>query len=73
MPANQKAPGAFMFAGKCCLNTLITKGGYGLHAFRGNVVVWQEALSALPRISQEKSQHPPQNFAGKFSIARAVT
>lgn len=78
MPAKQKAPGVFTFAGKCYLSTLLTKkGGYCLHAFGGNVVMWQEALSLLPRMSQEKN--PPSSTklcraAGNSSSrARAVT
>lgn len=56
MPVKQKTPGVFMFAGKCYLSTPLTKrGGYCLHAFGGNVIVQQEALSLLPRLSQEKT------------------
>lgn len=58
MPAKQKAPRVFMFAGKCYLSTLLTKRGeYHSQTIRGNVVVRQQALSLLPRISQEKNQH----------------
>lgn len=70
MPAKQKAPGVFTFAGKCYSSTLFTKReGYCLQAFRGNVVVRQQALSILPRISQRKKKKSlPRNFAG-FGIA----
>jgi len=68
MLAKQKAPGAFTFVDKCYLSTLLTERGYCLHACRGNVVMHQEALSLPPRKSQGKN-HPPWNFAVKFSTA----